>query len=209
MESINRWYDKTWTTKGARFVAAKRNETHAFLSVLTLSLYSCYLIGFNMYIILFDLNPIDETNFSLLNIILSIILLIMSIIISSQNYKYKSHRFHDCSREITSIYDTISYWKHNNISFDKEKFEMVEKDYNTVLNKYDLNHSRIDLKKFKSENIKSFVKQDEWHPFRLWLYRKFKLTQYSMGFYLNCYLIYLVLNLLPIYFFIQLFQSPI
>ena len=51
-DEILRWHKKLWETKGSRFIAAKRFETHEKWSTITISIVSIYIISLNLAILL-------------------------------------------------------------------------------------------------------------------------------------------------------------
>lgn len=156
---INRWYKKLWETKGSRFIAAKRYELHEKWSTITISIVSVYIISLNLAILIPNRPKIlSPENITFSTICLSILVIVISVILSSRNYKGTANKFHDCGRDITEIYDKVCIWRSNPSIVKNKDFKKLIKEYNALLKKYDINHSQLDFDMFKSNNIDSYEK---------------------------------------------------
>lgn len=167
-KEINRWHKKLWETKGARFIAAKRFETHEKWSTITISIISVYIISLNLTILLpKNLQILNNETITFSTICLSILVIVISVILSSRNYKVTANKFHDCGREIAEVYDIVCLWKNNPKMVNQKDLEGLIKDYNFLLKKYDINHSRLDYEIFIRDNLSEYKYIDCKFWFRL------------------------------------------
>ncbi|WMN07799.1 SLATT domain-containing protein [Marivirga arenosa] len=154
-QEVERWYNKLWETKGARFIAAHRLELHEKLSVIAISLISVYIISLNL-LVLFPVSKRSELfnnlNITYSTICLSILILVVSLIISSRNYKLRAEKYHECGRQIMRLHDKICLWKNSNYSPSSDEIEQISSEYLNVLDKYE-NHKRIDFLTFQANNL--------------------------------------------------------
>jgi len=156
-QEINRWLKKLWVTKGARFIAAKRFEQHDKWSIITISIVSVYIIFLNLAVLIPHRPSIlSNENITFSTICLSILVIVISVILSTRNYKVVSNKFHDCGREITEIYDKVCIWKINPSKVTEADLMELVKEYNSLLKKYDINHSRLDYEMFISNNMSDY-----------------------------------------------------
>jgi hypothetical protein len=156
-DEIERWYNKLWTTKGIRFVAAKRYWLHDKWSTITISLVSVYIICINLLVFI-PTRPAYLSNdlITFSTISLSIIVIVISIIVNNISYKHLGHKFHDCGREITEVYDKVCLLRTNIGSVTKKDLEQISAEYNSILKKYDINHTSLDFLVFKKDYPNEF-----------------------------------------------------
>ncbi|MHA7830600.1 MAG: SLATT domain-containing protein [Flagellimonas sp.] len=156
-DEIERWHQKLWVTKGARFVAAKRYELHDKWSTITISLVSVYIIIINLLVLIPD-RPcyLSEELITFSTISLSILVIVISIIVNNMNYKHLAHKFHDCGREITVVYDKVCLLRTNIGSISKTDIQEISEEYNSIIKNYDINHSNLDLLVFKKDYPEEF-----------------------------------------------------
>jgi len=155
---INRLYAKFWETKGARFNAAKRIELHDKWSTITISIISVYIISLNLTVLFPDRPAIlSNSIITFSTICLSIFVLVISLIISSRNYKSRAEKFHSCGREINKVYDKICIWKNTSEKPSINELSELNNAYYNILDKYE-NHKRIDYLMFMNEHPDDFKK---------------------------------------------------
>ena len=191
-KELDRLDNKYWLTKGARFIAAKRFEWLGILSIWTMSLISIYVISLNLIILFpFGKKMFSEDIISFATICFSILILVMSNIISLRNYDLTANKFHDCAREISIVYDELCKLRTVEGGVKEYQINQLNGKYHEILKKYDFNHSNLDHLLYKVQNLES--------------------KEFSMGFkskiyvkyFLNYYLIYVVLILLPLFFLLN------
>ncbi|MFI2744258.1 SLATT domain-containing protein [Zhouia sp. PK063] len=194
-KEISRWYKKLWETKGSRFIAAKRYERHEKWSTITISLVSIYIICINLLVFVPNRPPIlSDINITLSTISLSIIVIVVSVILNNMGYKHLSHRFHDCGREITIVYDKLCLLKAESEKARREDLEEITNEYNSILRKYDINHTTLDYEVFQKNNVKDYPHIKYPNLFRFWIYARYQFD--TLGRYIIFILIPVVLYLI-------------
>lgn len=196
-EELDRWYKKLWETKGSRFIAAKRFDRLDRYSTISIHIISAYLLCVNLMVLLPNRPSIlSNDNLTFFSICASIILLVISLHIPSRRYSEISHKFHSCAREINVLYDKVCFWKNNpSLASQPEILQLIE-DYNQILSRYDLNHSKLDFQLFKIENFSEYYKA---YPF----FRTIKI--YCQNF-LAYYSLYFCALVMPILVFVFLMK---
>ncbi|MCX2680267.1 SLATT domain-containing protein [Galbibacter sp. EGI 63066] len=195
---LNRWYKKLWETKGSRFIAAKRYERHEKWSTITISLVSIYIICINLLVFVPNRPPIlSEINITLSTISLSILVIVISIILNNMSYKHLSHRFHDCGREITIVYDKLCLLKADSEKVRKEDLEEITNQYNSILRKYDINHTPLDYYVFQKNNIKEYSNITYPYLFQFWIFLRYQFDT------LGRYVIFILIPIALYFIFIK------
>jgi len=147
-------YQKIWKTKGTRFIAQKRLETVGQLSTWAIALNSVYVI----IISLLSLKPFSNYSklppeyISLIAIFFSLIILVLSLIENSKNYKSKADSFHQCGKDLSYQYEKLiqimdKYGKEVGVT---EQIYAIGLSYQNILDKYPINHLTIDYDLFLS-----------------------------------------------------------
>ncbi len=192
-QETNRWYKKLWETKGSRFVAARRLELHDKFSTITVSLISVYIISLNLLVLF----PVDKRNeiFSDINITysticLSVLVLVVSLIIASRNYKMRADKHHECGRRIDEIYDKVCIWKNTSITPSQYDIARVSDEYLKFLDKYE-NHTHLDYLTFKADRVDQF--EEIKYPKLFWIKIKFLFYTQTIGLYLIAIILPLIL----------------
>lgn len=178
---INRWYKKLWETKGSRFIAANRLELHDKWSTITISIISVYIISINLAIILPDLPEFLSTEIiTYSTICLSVLVLVISLILASRNYKMRADKYHECGRKINEIYDQLCIWKNTDENPSKDDLNNMSKNYYTILDNHE-NHSRLDYLMFIGNNLSEYKVKCK--PL-FWIYINFRYYLDTVGRYL-------------------------
>lgn len=156
-------YEKIWKTKGARFIAHKRLEHVNQLSNWAVALNSVYVIIAS----LLSISPFSEFSkltpeyLSLFTIFLSLIIIVLSLIENSKNYKAKADSLHQCGKDLNKLYERLSQIKDRyEESILRMEIEKIGVDYQNVIDKYPDNHLSIDYDLFVASN-KEFTK--DWY----------------------------------------------
>ena len=156
LEELNH---KIWCTKGTRFNADSRFKKKSKLSNISVSILSAYLIIASLFSV-YNINQNSDDNIiSYLVTALSILLLVVSMHESNQDYKLRAFNFHSCGLELAEIYNRVRTFK----TLDGEKSESeisdfcfeINNKYQSILNKYD-NHDDIDYDTFRIKNLDYF-----------------------------------------------------
>ena len=172
-EEINRWYKKLWETKGSRFIAANRLELHEKWSTVTLSVVSVYIISLNLSVLLENRPEIlSNENITFSTICLSILLLVLSLIKNSRDYKTRANKYHECGRRIDKLYNEVCLWKNNKASPTNDDLLKLNSEYLHLLDCYE-NHRHLDYMMFISNNLSDYKKKINC-KLLYWLYVKLR-----------------------------------
>lgn len=194
-QEVNRWYKKLWETKGSRFVAARRLELHDKFSTITVSLISVYIISLNLLILIPESKRniiLSDINITYSTICLSILVLAVSLIIASRNYKMRADKYHECGRRIDKIYDEVCIWKNTSNIPTQYDIAKISEDYLKFLDKYE-NHTHLDYLTFKADRLDQY--KEIKYPKLFWIRIKFMFYAQAVAFYLIAILSPLILLL--------------
>jgi len=145
-------YEKIWKTKGARFIAHRRLEQINQLSVWAIALNSVYVIITSLLSIspFSNYSKIAPEYLSLITIFFSLIIIVLSLIENSKNYKAKAESLHQCGKDLNKLYERLSQLLENNEqnSDITNEIEKLGEKYQVVIDKYPENHLSIDYDLF-------------------------------------------------------------
>lgn len=180
---------KIWSTKGIRFGADTRLKDIAYLSNLSNSFLSAYLIIFGL-IALYNLsNPVISEELVAFTITaLSILSLVFSLIENSQGYSLRARSFHDCALDLSDMYNELQNFKtYRKDATEQEKMAVaddLQKSYQQILRKYE-NHMPIDREYFLS-------KQSDYYGIN-----KSTAIKIKIEYFIRVKLFYILLIILP------------
>ena len=202
-EEINRIYRNTWITKGCRFIASKRYKKHHNYSNITITLTSVSILFLNLLVLIEDRNAIfSNDNITYITICLSILTLAFSLIVSAKNYQTIENKFHDCGREISKIHDTSCYYKSDIDNITKDQVVELQKKYQSIIEKYDINQDQIDYDLFKCRNLNDFYikkKDQKWYEILLfYISRTIFWIKTQLHYFVDQYLIYIIVISTPV-----------
>lgn len=135
-------------TAGARFNASHRLASKDRISNISLALFSGVLLSVSVIGLAFDLTPSMSKGLSVAGIVASVMALIFSMKIYADKYAVEAEQMHRCSLEINEIRRIYSG---KDLSNQKILMEATNR-YNAILQKFSLNHSDDDFKKYKYEH---------------------------------------------------------
>lgn len=186
---------KIWSTKGTRFTADTRLKTISKYSTYCINFLSVYLTIFGLISVynLYNETKIEQNVIAFAITGFSLLVLVFSIIESSENYLLKAKNFHDCALDLSDLYNELQNFKAYNEDAAEENKRIfcddLQKRYQNVLRKYE-NHHPIDNEFFKLKHPDFY--ETKWYNY---IYIKFKYFYYTR-------LVYLILIILPsIYLF--------
>lgn len=148
-------YEKLWKTKGTRFIAHKRLEHVNQLSNWAVALNSVYVIIASLLSIspFSGFSKLTPEYLSLFTIFLSLIIIVLSLIENSKNYKAKADSLHQCGKDLNKLYERLSQIKDRyEESATRVEIEKIGVDYQNVIDKYPDNHLSIDYDLFVASN---------------------------------------------------------
>lgn len=147
---------KLWSTKGARFIAARRMKVKASVSLWAISMMSFYLIIFSLipaYSNPYHL-PIELPYLSLINVSLAVFVLMLSQILNRSDLQRRSDDYHKCALEIAKLYNKLRTEKTmSNGAVTKDFVEAITNKYDDLLDRYE-NHEQIDFDLFRAKRPK-------------------------------------------------------
>lgn len=165
--------DKIWKTKNARFIAGKRMKRSRNSSTVSVALLSASIIAVNMLAFL-NISDIDKTIITIVTVVLSTFALVMSLLISHLRYEYRENNYHQCGIELDHLNQRIKIrinelcTGNNNVneivSPNEDNLKYLD-EYNTILSKYNLNHTEFD---YNYSLIKAEIDKD--HKLSLLIY---------------------------------------
>lgn len=147
----------------------------AKMSSISMSIFSAYLIIAGLISVYVGSNT--NINFQLINYFvtaLSIILLVLSQYESSQDYKLRAIKFHECALEISDLYNELRIFKTLGSPATTEETKAfcqdITKRYEAILCRYE-NHLPIDYDMFrvsKADYFSEFKKKTRPIKFKNW-----------------------------------------
>lgn len=146
-------------TAGARFNASHRLASKDRFSNLALALFSAVLLSISVITVAFALDPSVAKGLAVASIMASVMALIFSMKIYADQHAVEAEQMHRCALEINEIRRKFA-------ALDMSDPKMLTKatdEYNFVLQKYSLNHSDRDFKKYKYEHRWEFTDLKD-HP---------------------------------------------
>lgn len=151
---------KIWSTKGARFRAARRLTTISKMSNISFSILSAYLIIAGLLAVYNIENSVENLKFINYYVTaLSILQLVITQFENSQDYKLKGKSFHDCSLELSKLYNRLRTFKTlNSEASEYTTLSFCQKlsdEYQEILSRYE-NHEDIDYDNFKISQLSHF-----------------------------------------------------
>jgi hypothetical protein len=173
-QEIKRLQKNIKETKGSRFIAAKRLEGTDTWSSLTINIFSIYIIVVNLLVLIESRPDFLTGNFiTFITVSFSILILVLSNIINSQDYKSKAVKYHNFGTQLSELNDKLSLYRNGLISPNIYDIKQVSKDYNEIIHKSNLNHKSIDFDYFRLTRINDseyeYIKFRRWFIFRVWL----------------------------------------
>lgn len=153
MEEIDKLLDSIKTTAGNRFNAAKRLEARDRHITWLTAISSVYVIFLTVlpYICKFPKDVTDILNLAV--IFFSIIILVSSLIHNSNKDAVNAEQHHRSALEINELYRDVKVAA--DLSQESQIKEVVQR-YNSILQKYSLNHDDIDYMRYQLERPEQF-----------------------------------------------------
>ncbi len=151
---------KIWKTKGARFNAHKRLKGKHDWSIAAIAFLSTYVIIITLinYVPALSLSSDQQDVVAFSAITLSLFILVLSLLEASKNYQVKAEKFHDCGKEMSTLYNELRFvMTSKGASVDVEKkLKEISDQYDDILARCSENHERIDYDLFLTQHPKDF-----------------------------------------------------
>lgn len=173
-EEIKRLNKNIKETKGSRFVAAKRLEDIDTWSSLTINIFSIYIIVVNLLVLIESRSAfLTEDFITFITVSFSILILVLSNIINAKNYKSKSTEYHNCGTQLSVLNDKLHFYINDLATPNIYDIKNISKDYNTIIQKSNLNHKSIDFDYYRMKRINDkeydYIKNKKWFIFKVWI----------------------------------------
>ena len=176
-----RYRQKIWSCRGARFVASRRLYSKNYASQLVLSFFSLMVIatGIALLVLPSDYKTLAKF-FSVLSIDASVFILVLSNLEFAKNYAVHADRMFKGAQALSPLHDEIEksiYCK----TLTQDNIVSYIKEYNKILNEFEVNHEEIDYLYFQATN------PDHFHLTKgKRLYLKIRLFSYIWSLYIFC-----------------------
>ncbi len=170
LEALRALRRTIWITGGSRFYAARRLKRKNVFSITSISFLSFYSIVLS--IIQTNINSVNcfitIKLFTIFAVVLSIFILVLSLLESSQDYGIKGDRLYKNAQKLTKLHRKIehyeSYYLDINSKENSYELENVLKKYNGKYNSLLIecpeNHDTEDYELFKADNPQDFFTED-------------------------------------------------
>ena len=135
-------------TAGARFNASHRLAAKDRLSNLSLALFSAVLLSISIITLAFDLEVAVARALTVGSAIAAVMALVFSLKTYADRHAVEAEQMHRCSLEINEIRRKYSILDMSNVKI----YSKAADEYNLVLQKFSINHSDKDYKKYKYEH---------------------------------------------------------
>lgn len=147
-QTLRSLYRKMKKTSKARFNAATRLGRHQRFSLWSLSFVSAGLIILRLLSVFQMRGRISEPLFSFIEIVVALFVLVLSVLLSANDFSDKAEKMHRCALELNVLCHEILPACSD--SEDQSLFAPTLQKYSTILNSYP-NHANIDFALVKLE----------------------------------------------------------
>lgn len=182
-QSLQTLYRKMKKTAKARFGCAQRLRKHHMFTLWSLSLFSAGLIVLTI-LTSFDIAVhVDPKIHTFLQVILGLFVLVISLLLNSNNAIDRAEKMHRCALQINGLcHEILPACKENT---DQELYRNTQFRYSSILDSYE-NHDSIDFAFVRLELKEDYnVKQME----RAWIY-----LRYWSGYWIHVALLAVLLG---------------
>lgn len=155
--------DKIWTTKNARFMAAKRMHRRHVSSTVSMALLSASVIAVNLLAFL-NISEAQKTMITIVTVVLSVFALVMSLIITLLRYESHENNYHQCGIELDQLNQRLKI-RIEELTKGQPKVDEIQSptedntkyldEYSGILKKFNLNHSELDFLYSSMLSVKS------------------------------------------------------
>ncbi len=175
-------HDRIIKTTKNRFAAQKRLEDHNKAVLWTITLSSIFLLiiplaqGFGIKL------TQEKTTIDFIQIILTVVILIVSIILSMANFAVRGERIHNCGMELNSLGRRI--FPKIKLDDKDDEWGSLNTEYDEILRRYE-NHTKIDFMRTKIE-MHDYYKLPFWYRGIFVLRYWFQFSLYGIILLIEC-----------------------
>ncbi len=154
-------------TAACRFIAAERLKDRDRRSALTIAIASALVLSFTLYPYLFHPSIKAQAELTALSFLASLLTIAFSLIQYSTNDAANSEQFHRCGLEVNELFRLN---EGREAALSDLEVRQLDKDYNTILQKYSVNHEYIDIETFRASRPDLYT-LGRIRLFRIWITR--------------------------------------
>ena len=158
---FHKLYGRVSKTAASRFNASRRLRIHNAASLWTISLFSLGLILVSLLQALALPLPYSDKLVNLIQVFLSITILVISVILTMNNYGIRAERFHACGLEMSEIALKLERVEREDGTI--EDYNAFADEYSEILRRYD-NHEQIDFMFMKLQKPQHYS-EPRWFSF--------------------------------------------
>lgn len=163
-------HDKIDKTARSRFIAARRLELHDTVSLGTVVVMSCCVIGLTLLDGLQMLTEPAGKLSSFVQVFCSVGVLVYSVILSKSDFSLNAFRQHDCGIELNRLRSLV--YKHMVDEPKSDQYAKLSEDYASILERFD-NHLLLDfhMMQIQTPSYHKYYKITGWK--KLWVWCKY------------------------------------
>ena len=143
-EMLNKMAERCWKTAIARFESARRMKRCHNASTLCIAMVSLEIIVINLLIFIKQLE-LNEVIITITTVGLSMFVLVLSLIVSHLKYEKREEQYHECGLELSNLERDIKIYLTCGTEISHETLKYYNDQYNSILQKWNLNHSDTDF----------------------------------------------------------------
>lgn len=166
---LDKLSERCWKTAIARFESARRMKRCHNASTLCIAMLSVEIIVINLLVFIDSLNLNDEI-VTVTTVCLSTFVLVLSLIVSQLKYDKREENYHECAVELSNLEKTIQICIVSGNPITYGILMQYNHKYNTIIGKWNLNHSSIDYEW-------ALYKHSKYDGCGLWLWIKWHLLR--------------------------------
>lgn len=175
--------------KNIRFIASNRYHTLNHLSNLSITFLSIYVVILSLLSFSQTFKHINANDLNIINVSLSIFIMALSLLDSSNQFKLKAIRFHDCGKELGVLYNELSFMvdiekvdisertsEKASAQISEDKIREIVARYDAIIAKYEENHKEIDFQIYRTMKAKVYdisALKVNWIEFKVYLQTRF------------------------------------
>ncbi len=160
---------RCWRTSASRFEAARRMRRCHNASTLCVALISVEIIVLNLLVFVDDLH-LDDKAVTITTVCLSVFVLVLSLIVSQLRYEQRELNYHSCAVNLGNLEKRIRILKAAGKTITYEILMDLNKEYNSILQISNLNHTTMDHDWAMRKDINKY-KQFGDNPICIWWHR--------------------------------------
>lgn len=147
-------YGRVSKTAASRFNASRRLRLHNAASLWTISLFSLGLIIVSLLQALAFSLPFSDKAVNLGQVTLSMIVLLISVILTMNNYGVRAEKFHMCGLEMSELALKLERVEREDGTI--EDYNAFAEEYSEILKRFD-NHENVDFMLMKLQKPQHYT----------------------------------------------------